>query len=277
MTLSEFFQNIQFSHHCYGLFSPQFENHGFLVDDYSFIFEKIFLTSQQQISEDLISNYPDLLVLKNEKSSLKKSDVEKIQQFCEIPATVSPQRVVIIENGDKLSLSSSNALLKLLEEPPHPCLFFLLSTHPSKILPTILSRMTRYFIEFPKEIKESSKPDLLDEKDMNWLENYFSHLKNKNYFRSQFIDKNNKNATIEELEMIAQILNISKEFTEKYGLSKILDAILYCMANHLKKDQGFLNVSRLMMSEIRIAWERSEFHLSASHWLNQFFIGFYFV
>lgn len=49
-------------------------------------------------------------------------------------------RVVIIDGADKLNRNAANALLKRLEEPPHKTVFFLITTLPGRLLPTIRSR-----------------------------------------------------------------------------------------------------------------------------------------
>jgi len=49
-------------------------------------------------------------------------------------------RVVLIDSVDELTTSASNAMLKLLEEPPAKTLFLLVTHQLSRILPTIRSR-----------------------------------------------------------------------------------------------------------------------------------------
>ena len=49
-------------------------------------------------------------------------------------------RVVIIDSVDELSISASNALLKMLEEPPANTLFLLVVHQLANVLPTIRSR-----------------------------------------------------------------------------------------------------------------------------------------
>ncbi len=50
------------------------------------------------------------------------------------------QRVVIVDQADELNVSSANALLKSLEEPPARTLFLLITSQPGRLLPTIRSR-----------------------------------------------------------------------------------------------------------------------------------------
>ncbi|MBA3814042.1 MAG: DNA polymerase III subunit delta' [Alphaproteobacteria bacterium] len=49
-------------------------------------------------------------------------------------------RVVIIDGADRMNRNAANALLKRLEEPPVKTVFFLLTTLPGRLLPTIRSR-----------------------------------------------------------------------------------------------------------------------------------------
>ncbi len=56
---------------------------------------------------------------------------------------LSQWRVVVIDTADELEKSGANALLKMLEEPPANCVFFLVTHAAGKLLPTIRSRCRR--------------------------------------------------------------------------------------------------------------------------------------
>ncbi|HEY8186960.1 MAG TPA: DNA polymerase III subunit delta' [Pyrinomonadaceae bacterium] len=64
-------------------------------------------------------------------------------------------RVFLIEDADKLNDPSANALLKVLEEPPHTSHIILLTSRPDMLLPTIRSRcqMIRFSPLLPEEIE----------------------------------------------------------------------------------------------------------------------------
>ena len=55
----------------------------------------------------------------------------------------APFKVAIISGADRLNVQAANAFLKTLEEPPVRTILVLLSTEPSRILETILSRCLR--------------------------------------------------------------------------------------------------------------------------------------
>jgi DNA polymerase-3 subunit delta' len=65
---------------------------------------------------------------------------EFLIQQVSIRPSLSARRVFIIREAEKLNISSQNALLKVLEEPPQYCTIILLCTRLEKLLPTIKSR-----------------------------------------------------------------------------------------------------------------------------------------
>ncbi len=54
--------------------------------------------------------------------------------------TASERRAFVVSEAEKLNASSQNALLKVLEEPPHYCTIILLCTRLEQLLPTTRSR-----------------------------------------------------------------------------------------------------------------------------------------
>ena len=57
-----------------------------------------------------------------------------------IRPTHSARKVFVVSEAEKLNASSQNALLKVLEEPPHYCTIILLCTRIEQLLPTTRSR-----------------------------------------------------------------------------------------------------------------------------------------
>ncbi len=66
--------------------------------------------------------------------------VRALGEFMGMTAALSPWRVAVIDSMDELNKEASNALLKMLEEPPPNTLFLLISHAPGRLLPTIRSR-----------------------------------------------------------------------------------------------------------------------------------------
>ena len=67
----------------------------------------------------------------------------EIMREIQLKPTEAGYKVAIIAGADRLNHQAANAFLKTLEEPPAKSVLILLSTEPSRILETILSRCLR--------------------------------------------------------------------------------------------------------------------------------------
>ena len=67
-------------------------------------------------------------------------EVRKLKSFFTLSAADGGRRTAIVDAADEMNASAANALLKLLEEPPHGAFFFLIAHQPNRLLPTIRSR-----------------------------------------------------------------------------------------------------------------------------------------
>ena len=85
----------------------------------------------------------------DELKGLKKSafiridDVRTVNEFLAKRSGNDGWRVVIIDSIDDMNTASANAILKILEEPPHKTLMLLISHNPNRLLPTIKSRCAK--------------------------------------------------------------------------------------------------------------------------------------
>ena len=101
-----------------------------------------------------IKEHPDLHIYQPEgKSELYKIDtLREMLKEAQKPPFSAPKKVFILEEADRMPPVSSNALLKTLEEPEIDSFFILLTAYPSKILPTIVSRLSVFsFLPISKE------------------------------------------------------------------------------------------------------------------------------
>lgn len=86
-------------------------------------------------------SHPDWFVLEPEDTSVVSIDqVRRLQESLPYRPLTSEKRIVLIPDADRLNVGASNALLKLLEEPPSHAVFILVTTQRDRLLPTILSR-----------------------------------------------------------------------------------------------------------------------------------------
>ena len=84
--------------------------------------------------------HPDLHLLEPDGAFIKIDQVRELQKELSYRPFEAPKKACIIDGADKLNLSSGNALLKTLEEPPGEALMILIAPEPSAVLQTILSR-----------------------------------------------------------------------------------------------------------------------------------------
>ena len=66
-----------------------------------------------------------------------------LMQQIQLKPTEAGYKIAVISGADRLNVQAANAFLKTLEEPPQKSILILLSTEPSRILETILSRCLR--------------------------------------------------------------------------------------------------------------------------------------
>jgi DNA polymerase-3 subunit delta' len=89
----------------------------------------------------------------------------ELMREVQLKPTEAKFKVAIIAGADRLNAHAANAFLKTLEEPPANSILILLSTEPSRILETILSRCLR--LNFSGE---GSRP--IDAAQAEWLEQF---------------------------------------------------------------------------------------------------------
>ena len=113
------------------------------------IFEKTGDEAAAQIAEQVAAGgYPNLRVLRKAPKDTGKGfftaiRVEEVRELVDRLHKTrgrAGHRIVVVDAIDDCNVSSSNALLKILEEPPPETLFLLISHRPGQLLPTIRSR-----------------------------------------------------------------------------------------------------------------------------------------
>lgn len=101
------------------------------------------------------TNHPDVGMVVAPKRVLLVDQMRLIEREANYRPYEGKARVFLIEDAEKLNDSSANALLKVLEEPPHTSHIVLLTSRPDMLLPTIRSRcqMIRFSPVSPGEIE----------------------------------------------------------------------------------------------------------------------------
>jgi len=84
--------------------------------------------------------FPDLHWLRPEKADYAIDQIRDLQRRAAQKPYEAEQQMFVLERAERLSLTSGNALLKLLEEPSASTVVVLITDSPHALLPTILSR-----------------------------------------------------------------------------------------------------------------------------------------
>lgn len=90
----------------------------------------------------LSGNHPDVIWVTHEKpASIGVDDIrEQLNDTIMIRPYSSEYKIYIMDEAEKMTIQSQNALLKTIEEPPAYAVIILVTTNPEAFLPTILSR-----------------------------------------------------------------------------------------------------------------------------------------
>src|SRR6185295_10945215 len=101
------------------------------------------------------TDHPDVGMVVAPKRVLLVEQMRLIEREANYRPYEGKARVFLVDDAEKLNDPSANALLKVLEEPPHTSHILLLTSRPDMLLPTIHSRcqMIRFPPLSPPEIE----------------------------------------------------------------------------------------------------------------------------
>ncbi len=131
--------------------------------DFVFLFNKISGNKSQE--KVAFGQNPDVIIVKPEvekkKDKTRKKDIS-IETMREATKKISlsayqeKYKILIIDEAEKLTLSASNSLLKIIEEPPKDTIIILVSNQKNKVIPTIRSRsqIISFGLEEPEAIEK---------------------------------------------------------------------------------------------------------------------------
>ena len=117
---------------------------------HAFAAELVGVGSDPHRSAQVVSGaHPDVSILATDRVTITIDEVRSLVSFSYFSPSLSPYRVVIIEDADRMTERTSNVLLKALEEPPPQTVWILCAPSPADVLPTIRSRMRSVTLQVP--------------------------------------------------------------------------------------------------------------------------------
>lgn len=112
----------------------------------------LFVPADHPVSRQISAfSHPDFVALSRMTAPDKKAPsatipVDSVRRAMGLFGSTSADggyRICIVDSAEDLTISSANALLKLVEEPPPRSVFLIVSHMPQRLLPTIRSRCRR--------------------------------------------------------------------------------------------------------------------------------------
>ena len=101
-----------------------------------------------QIENNII---PNLIEIYTDGQNIKKSQILELQEKFKTKPLYLKQNIYIINNAEKLNNSSSNTMLKFLEEPEENILGFFITNNKEAMLETIKSRCQIIVVNYNEE------------------------------------------------------------------------------------------------------------------------------
>ena len=134
-----------------------------------------------------------LISLKDKKKNIEIEQIKNMKNFLNITSFSNKPKIVLIDGSEYLNLSSSNSLLKSLEENLNNVFFILVHDIKKKLLTTIKSRC----IQFKFFLNNADREKIINEILDNQFNDLSSDFKNKYisplFFKSllEYCNKNN--------------------------------------------------------------------------------------
>lgn len=134
--------------------------------DFFFIFPKP-RTASVESERDILDSLGKNPYFRKKPWALPSISIAQIRELRHVSALkpMEEHRIVVIAEADKMTAEASNALLKLLEEPPPSTHLVLTSARPNALLPTIISRCQE--IRFGLISDQEIEAALVQNKQMN--------------------------------------------------------------------------------------------------------------
>ena len=171
-----------------------------------------------------LGNLPSLIYIEADGSSIKKGQIEDMMNKFSTKPIYSKYNNYVIIGAEKMNDSSSNTLLKFLEEPEDNIIGFLLTNNKENVLPTIKSRCEIIHVDYDVDNE-------FDEELLNIAYEYDDKIFNSD---DVFINKDiifSKYSDREDIEKILLILfykyynMLLSNLSEKDRLEKIIGII----------------------------------------------------
>ena len=223
-----------------------FINYLFSKDTYDLSNNLIDLNSKTYLE---ISNgiFENLIYLKNDTE--KKIGIDDIRALKDIilKSTLNQkERFIILDNVEKFNISSSNALLKIIEEPSEKNYFILIDNQENKLIETIASRCFKINYFLNKSDKLSIIKQLINHHKVDKLIEY----EDSDITPGDYLNFNNIcieegiNPNLDYIDKVIKLLNLFKKSKNKTYIDISIfftERLFYKLSLNKKNDILLLN------------------------------------
>ena len=140
-------------------------------EDHKYSFDNYAINSSNNSYHHLCNNtHTNFFLLENENSeeNIKVEKVRNLLRFLNKTTYNSNIKIVLIDNAEFLNVNSSNALLKVLEEPSKNTYFFIIHDSSNMILNTIKSRCVEFKVYLSNDSKKEILRKIIYQHDLNY-------------------------------------------------------------------------------------------------------------
>jgi len=214
------------------------------------------------------NNHPDVFIVEPKGQSIKIDDIRELIRKLNLKSFESPNKIVIINNAEKMTEESANTLLKTLEEPPNNTYIILITSQIEIILPTIRSRCIK--IPF-QPLSSKTVQNILETQGIETEQAYsLSLISEGSLMKAQeFLDKENYDMLKETLNTmltliservikIPKLLEITQFFShktekEKLIFDQILNILYLFWRDTLLRESEILSIPSFVPTKFRIS------------------------
>lgn len=200
----------------------------------------------------LENKYADIIRLNGNDASIKKSDIEKIQETFKKSSLEGKAKIYIIENIEYATKEAMNTLLKMLEEPTDGIYALFTAKNINRVLPTILSRCQ--VIDIKPDSKESIVEQLVNDNIPKNAANIISFLAADIKEAKKLYDERFEYMYLQVINFIEDLYfkrnnliintqtNLLKKYKEREDIKLFLNMLLLAMKDvfHVKHNQKIL-------------------------------------
>ena len=249
-------------------------SHAYLIEvdnkeDYSYIYSFIKMILCNLHYEELSKSdnpiihqidslsFPDLTIVSSESSTISKSLIKDLQREFNHKTLSGNKKIYIIEEAEKMNDSSSNTILKFLEEPEEDIIAFLVTDNRYHVLDTILSRCQVL------SLKENNYQYTIDDNFIDFIDCVLNPTKffiqYKYFMKNMFVDKDVVKEKLIEAE------NVIIDYLGSSDNQKMNQDVIALMSHY--DDSNLVNIISIIEDELK----KLNYNVNFKLWLDSLF------